>query len=229
MEAAREALLDLPPRNESELDPFTLHNMALTDPSGALSGLKKLAFLLELGPPACPKETFANILLLCCKHEMYDTAADILAENTHLTYKYLSQYLYELLDALITAQTQPELAEKKLGTLASSLAGKLRSTAAKVQESRGTSDQTNLRNSLKEYENTLQNYLPVVMARVWLAWKEDDFIAAEREFRSSNEFCVENPLWRIQAGHVLFMQGDKYKEAAGFYEPIVRQQMDDVS
>lgn len=87
---------------------------------------------------------------------MYDTAADILAENTHLTYKFLSQYLYELLDALITAQTQPELAEKKLGTLASSLAGKLRSTAAKVQESRGTSDQTILRNSLKEYENTLR-------------------------------------------------------------------------
>lgn len=67
------------------------------------------------------------------------------------------------------------------------------------------------------------------MARVWLAWKEDDFIAAEREFRSSAEFCSENPLWRLQAGHVLFMQGDKYKEAAGFYEPIVRQQMDDVS
>lgn len=153
--------MDLPPRNENELDPFTLHNMALTDPSGALSGLKKLAFLLELGPPACPKETFANILLLCCKHEMYDTAADILAENTHLTYKFLSQYLYELLDALITAQTQPELAEKKLGTLASSLAGKLRSTAAKVQESRGTSDQTNLRNSLKEYESTLQKLVGI--------------------------------------------------------------------
>lgn len=45
---------------------------------------------MELGPPTCPPETFTNILLMCCKHEMYDTAADILAENTHLTYKYLS-------------------------------------------------------------------------------------------------------------------------------------------
>lgn len=90
VEGAREALLDLPPRTEPELDPVTLHNMALTDPSGGGAGLRRLAFLLELGPPTCPPETFANLLLLCCKHEMYDTAADILAEHAHLTYKYLS-------------------------------------------------------------------------------------------------------------------------------------------
>lgn len=90
VEAAREALMDLPPRSEPELDPVTLHNMALTDPMGAGEGLRRLAFLMELGPPTCPPETFTNILLMCCKHEMYDTAADILAENTHLTYKYLS-------------------------------------------------------------------------------------------------------------------------------------------
>lgn len=81
--------MDLPPRTEPELDPVTLHNMALTE-SGGGAGLRRLAFLLELGPPTCPPETFANLLLLCCKHEMYDTAADILAEHAHLTYKYLS-------------------------------------------------------------------------------------------------------------------------------------------
>lgn len=93
VEGAREALVDLPPRSEPELDPVTLHNLALTDTStGAASGtgLRRLAFLLELGPSACPPETFTNILLMCCKHEMYDTAADILAEHAHLTYKYLS-------------------------------------------------------------------------------------------------------------------------------------------
>lgn len=91
VEAARDALLDLPPRAENELDPITLHNMALTDPQGPVRGLPKLAFLLELGPPACPSETFANILLICCQNEMYDTAADILAEHTEFTYRYLSQ------------------------------------------------------------------------------------------------------------------------------------------
>lgn len=82
--------MDLPPRAEHELDPITLHNMALTDPSGPGSGLRRLAFLLDLGPPTCPQETFANLLLLCCRHEIYDTAADILAEHAQLTYKYLS-------------------------------------------------------------------------------------------------------------------------------------------
>ncbi|KAI8124633.1 Tetratricopeptide repeat protein 30 like protein [Lucilia cuprina] len=228
IEAARDSLLDLPPRAESELDPVTLHNMALTDPQGPVAGLRKLAFLLDLGPPSCPRETFANILLICCKHEMYETAADILAEHTNLTYTYLSQYLYELLDALITAQASAELAEKKLGTLASSLAGKLRSLAAKVQEVRSTTDQNALRNALKDYENALELYLPVVMARAWISWRDDDFVGAEREFRSSAEFCSENSIWRLNAGHVLFMQGDKYKEAAAFYEPVIRQHGDDI-
>ncbi|KAM7362569.1 tetratricopeptide repeat domain 30 [Cochliomyia hominivorax] len=228
IDAARDSLLDLPPRAESELDPVTLHNMALTDPQGPVAGLRKLAFLLDLGPPSCPRETFANILLICCKHEMYETAADILAEHTNLTYTYLSQYLYELLDALITAQSSAELAEKKLGTLASSLAGKLRSLAAKVQEVRSTTDQNALRNALKDYENALELYLPVVMARAWISWRDDDFVGAEREFRSSAEFCSENPIWRLNAGHVLFMQGDKYKEASAFYEPVIRQHGEDI-
>lgn len=57
---------------------------------------------------------------------------------------------------MITAQSSAELAEKKLGTLASSLAGKLRSLAAKVQEVRSTTDQNALRNALKDYENALE-------------------------------------------------------------------------
>lgn len=81
--------MDLPPRSEPELDPVTLHNMALTDPVAGNVTLRRLAFLLELGS-ICPVETFSNLLLLCCKHEIFDTAADILAEYTHLTYKHLS-------------------------------------------------------------------------------------------------------------------------------------------
>ena len=34
-----------------------------------------------------PPETFGNLLLLYCKYEYYDLAADVLAENAHLTYK----------------------------------------------------------------------------------------------------------------------------------------------
>ena len=40
--------------------------------------------------------------------QYYDLAADVLAENAHLTYKCLSPYLYNFMDAMITQQTSPE-------------------------------------------------------------------------------------------------------------------------
>lgn len=53
-----------------ELDPVTLHNQALlnmdTKPS---EGFEKLAFLLQ--QPSFPPVTFANLLLLYCKHEVH--------------------------------------------------------------------------------------------------------------------------------------------------------------
>ena len=79
----------MPPRSEEELDAVTLHNQALinmdTKPS---EGFEKLMFLLQQNP--FPPETFANLLLLYCKYQYYDLAADVLAENVHLTYKYLT-------------------------------------------------------------------------------------------------------------------------------------------
>lgn len=229
MDGAREALMDLPPRSEPELDPVTLHNLALTDTTGGIgTSLRRLAFLLEIGPPTCPAETFANILLLCCKHEMYDTAADMLAEHAHLTYKYLSTYLYDLLDAIITVQTSREEADQKLGKLSSRCVTRLRSLTTKIQENRTSGNDTVVKNILREYEEELENFLPVAMARAWLYWLDDDFATAEREFRSSAEFCSESPLWRLHAAHVLFMRGDKYKEAAAFYEPIVSQNYSDI-
>ena len=53
-------------------------------------------------------ETFANLLLLYIKHDYYDLAADVLAENSHLTFKCLSTYLYDFIDTKITQQTSPD-------------------------------------------------------------------------------------------------------------------------
>uniref|UniRef100_A0A674MCC4 Tetratricopeptide repeat protein 30 n=1 Tax=Takifugu rubripes TaxID=31033 RepID=A0A674MCC4_TAKRU len=107
VKTAQEALTDMPPRSEQELDPVTLHNQALlnmdTKPS---EGFEKLAFLLQ--QPSFPPVTFANLLLLYCKYEYFDLAADVLAENAHLTYKFLTPYIYEFLDALLMSQTTPE-------------------------------------------------------------------------------------------------------------------------
>jgi tetratricopeptide repeat protein 30 len=94
-DAAREALSDMPPRSESELDPVTLHNQGLlsmdTEPN---SGFKKLNFLLS--QPPFPNETFSNLVILYCKYGFYDQAADVLAQNIELSYKNLrSSALHE--------------------------------------------------------------------------------------------------------------------------------------
>ena len=118
-DAAKEALTDMPPRNEQELDAVTLHNSALIrmdeDPTG---GFRKLNFLLQ-NPPA-PPETFGNLLLLYCKpqHAFFDLAADVMAENQHLVARCLPRDLYDFLDATITKQTSPDEAFAKCDALA---------------------------------------------------------------------------------------------------------------
>lgn len=93
VDAAREALTDMPPRAEYELDAVTLHNQALMNiEQKPAEGFEKLQFLLQQNP--FPPETFSNLLLLYCQYECYDLAADILAENAHLTYKYLTPVCY---------------------------------------------------------------------------------------------------------------------------------------
>ena len=97
---AVEALLDMPPRNEEELDPVTLHNTALMNiESDTATAFKKLNFLLS--NPPFPQETFPNLILLYCKYNHFDLAADILAENAHLTYKCLSQEDFDFLENFI--------------------------------------------------------------------------------------------------------------------------------
>jgi tetratricopeptide repeat protein 30 len=65
LDAAREALTDMPPRSEEELDHVT--------------------------QPPFPPETFGNLLLLYIRHQYYDLAADVMADNAHLHQTCLSQ------------------------------------------------------------------------------------------------------------------------------------------
>lgn len=69
--------------------------------------------------------------------------------------------------------------------MATRLTTKLRALTAKIQESRESNDDEAVNKTLREYEEELENFLPVAMARAWLYWLDDDFATAEREFRSS--------------------------------------------
>jgi len=225
LDAAKEALTDMPPRSENELDAVTLHNQALMNmESKPTDGFGKLQFLLQQNP--FPPETFGNLLLLYCKYEYYDLAADVLAENAHLTYKYLTTYLYDFLEALITQQTSPDEAYRKFDIIASKHAEQLRKYTKLVQESRNNHDDEAVKKSINDYEDALSRYIPVLMAQAKIYWDLDQYAQVEKIFRKSVEFCSESDIWKLNVAHVLFMQENKFKEATGFYEPIVKKHFD---
>lgn len=66
------------------------------------------------------------------------------------------------------------------------------------------------------------------MAQAKIYWNRENFQMVEKIFRKSVEYCNDNDTWKLNVAHVLFMQ-NKYKEAIGFYEPIVKKHYDNVS
>eukprot|EP00742_Colponemidia_sp_Colp-10_P002065 GILJ01002206.1.p1 GENE.GILJ01002206.1~~GILJ01002206.1.p1 ORF type:complete len:660 (+),score=124.52 GILJ01002206.1:316-2295(+) len=226
-DAAKEALMDMPPRTEQELDAVTLHNQALLhmdeDPS---TGFRKLNFLLQ--NPPFPPELFGNLLLLYCKYAYYDLAADVLAENAHLTYKCLTQDDYEYLDALIMQQTSPEEAYRKFDDLANKHIDNLRKLTKAIQDARLARDNDAIKKSLKDYDEALEKYIPVLMAQAKIYWELENYPMVEKIFRQSAEFTSEHEVWKLNVAHVFFMQETKFKEAIRYYEPIVKKHSDGI-
>lgn len=214
-DAAKEALTDMPPRSEEELDAVTLHNMALISmDTNTVEGFEKLQFLIS--QDSFPPETFSNLLLLYCKHDYYELAADLMAENASYTYRYLTPYLYEFLDALITGQTSMEEAYQKFDEIATRHTDTLRKLSKQITEikSKLTENEesvtTKQKDSLKRltftFEETVELFLPVLMAQAKIYWDLENYSQVEKVFRKSAEFCNELDLWKLNVAHVLFMQ-----------------------
>ncbi len=225
--ASKEALTDMPPRLESELDPVTLHNQAIIfadeDPSAAF---KKLSYLLA--NPPYPPETFGNLLLLHCKYQNYDLAAGLLAENSHLTYKYLSQEQYDYLDACIMVPTSIEEAYRKFDELSAKYIDKLRKSTKQIQDARLARDNEMIKSSLKQYDEELEKYIPVLMAQARIYWDRENYPMVEKLFFQSAEFCSEHEVWKLNVAHVFFMQETKFKDAIRYYDPIVKRLQDNL-
>eukprot|EP00931_Biecheleriopsis_adriatica_P094237 TRINITY_DN6790_c0_g1_i3.p1 TRINITY_DN6790_c0_g1~~TRINITY_DN6790_c0_g1_i3.p1 ORF type:complete len:646 (+),score=188.81 TRINITY_DN6790_c0_g1_i3:85-2022(+) len=221
MEAARDALSDMPPRDESELDPVTLHNQALIEmDEKPTEGFRKLNFLLHQQPS--PPETFVNLLLLYCKYSYYDLAADILAENAELTYKNMNPEDFEFLDALILGQSSPEEAYRRFDELSSKHVDTLRKGTKNIQDARRQRDQNLVKKYLGEFDEALAKYIPVLMGQAKIYWDLDNYSMVEKIFRQSAEFCSEDESWKLNVAHIFFMQ-EKFKECIRYYEPFVRK------
>eukprot|EP00331_Platyophrya_macrostoma_P015029 CAMPEP_0176475864 /NCGR_PEP_ID=MMETSP0127-20121128/43835_1 /TAXON_ID=938130 /ORGANISM="Platyophrya macrostoma, Strain WH" /LENGTH=619 /DNA_ID=CAMNT_0017871491 /DNA_START=108 /DNA_END=1967 /DNA_ORIENTATION=+ len=220
--AAKDALIDMPPRSEDELDPVTLMNKALInmedDPTG---GFKKLNFLLQ--NPPFPPETFQNLLLLYCKYQYFDLAADVLAENADLTYKCITPEDFEFIDALILQQASPEQAYKKFESLGNKHIDNLRKLTKQINDARNARDNEALKKALKEFDDALEKYIPVLMSQARIYWNSENYGMVEKLFRQSAEYCADHETWRLNVAHVLYMQENKYRESIRYYEPIVKR------
>merc|ERR1719460_1495864 len=226
VEAGRDALNDMPPRDESELDAVTLHNQALMEiEEKPTEGFRKLNFLLHQHPS--PPETFVNILLLYCKHSYYDLAADILAENADLTYKNMHPQDYEFLDALILGQSSAEEAYRRFDELSAKHIDALRRGTKNIQDARRQRDQDAVKKYLGEFDEALSKYIPVLMGQAKIYWDLEHYSMVEKIFRQSAEFCSEDESWKLNVAHIFFMQ-EKFKECIRYYEPFVRKHQDNL-
>lgn len=226
MEAAKEALTDMPPRDESELDAVTLHNQALMEmEEKPTEGFRKLNFLLHQHPS--PPETFVNLILLYCKHSYFDLAADVLAENSDLTYRNMNTQDYEFLDALILGQSSPEEAYQRFDEISAKHIESLRRGTKNIQDARRQRDQDAVKKHLTEFDEILTKYIPVLMGQARIYWDLEHYSMVEKIFRQSAEFCSEDESWKLNVAHIFFMQ-EKFKECIRYYEPFVRKHYDDL-
>ncbi|PAA77981.1 hypothetical protein BOX15_Mlig015039g2, partial [Macrostomum lignano] len=223
---AQDALTDMPPRSEEELDPVTLHNLGLMNmEADAAGGFQRLQFLLQ--QESFPPETLGNLLLLYVKFDYHDLAADVLAESTELAYKLLPSYLLDFLEAVILCQTAPEEAYRRLDEMATRQTETLRKLTKMVQQARQKHDDEAVKRAVNEYDEALERYIPVLMQQAKIYWDRENYQEVEKIFRNSVEFCNDHDAWKLNVAHVLFMR-EKYRESASFYEPIVKKNYENI-
>ena len=138
-----------------------------------VSGFQKLNFLLA--NPPCPPETFGNLLLLHCQYQYYDLAAEMLAENAEFSHHFLPSELYEYLEATILVATSPEEAYRKYDELTNKHIDQLRKLTKAIQDARIARDNEAIKQALKDYDEGLERYIPVLMAMARIYWERENY------------------------------------------------------
>mmetsp|Transcript_8897 Transcript_8897/g.15421 ORF Transcript_8897/g.15421 Transcript_8897/m.15421 type:complete len:646 (-) Transcript_8897:521-2458(-) len=223
---AKEALTDMPPRSEEELDSVTLHNVALlnmdTDPSG---GFQRFGHLIENAP--FPPETFGNLLLLYCKHSLYSVAADVMANNPDGVARFLPPDVYDFLQATVLREKSPHEAYDQYDKLVQRHTERLRSLTTDIAAAQGKRDNEAIKRAIVQYDEALEAYLPGLMAMAGIFFELENYTACERIFKQSSEFCKDHDTWKLNVAHTFFMR-DIYKDAIRYYEPIVANNKDNL-
>jgi tetratricopeptide repeat protein 30 len=123
----------------------------------------------------------------------------------------------------IQLQTSPEEAYQKFEVLAKKHVDGLRKLSKKVQDARVSQSDEGIAEAVQEYTDAVDKFMPVLMSQAHIYWERGNYAQVQKIFLQSAEFCEAHEAWKLNAGHVFFMQGDKYEEAIRFYEPFVKK------
>lgn len=179
----------MPPRQEHELDPVTLHNQALValavaaaSPSsqaaaGRQASVAKLLHLLA--HPPFPPELAGNLLSLCCQPdgcleggmpgsgplgsppERAQVAEEVLSAHSALVAATVPPSVLPLFEAcLASMQRGPAEAAAKLDALVGRHIEGLRRRVKAVQDARWAGDRAAAAAGLEEYEAELDAFMP---------------------------------------------------------------------
>jgi len=139
------------------------------------------------------------------------------------------QFLYDFLEALITQQTSPEEAFVKFDALCARHGETVRRTGAHLKEVRRQQNSSTAVNAATlAHDQALELFLPVLMNQAKIYWDRENYVQVEKLFRQSAELCGDADVWRLNVAHTLFMQENKFREATSFYEPLVKQNYENI-
>ena len=190
-------------------------------------GFKKLNFLIT--QKSFPPETFQDLLISYIKHDLYDLAADVLAENSHLHELYLNNELYDLLDAIITSQSSQNndknINIEKFEILGNKHIENLRNLTKKLNEAKESGDTSRMKLTVSQYLLSLEKYIQVLMYEANIYWKYNKYNKIEELFKKSAEFADNHDIWKLNYAHILFIKqtSNSFNQSIRLYQNIIKK------
>ena len=92
---------------------------------------------------------------------------------------------FDFIDAIILQKASPEESLRKLDIIANGHIDTLRQLTKSIQDARLSKDNEGIKKSLKEFDDCLEKYIPVLMAQAKIYWDKENYSMVEKLFRQS--------------------------------------------
>jgi tetratricopeptide repeat protein 30 len=79
-----------------------------------------------------------------------------------------------------------------------------------LQDARNTANTQILTQRMREYEDAIEQYIPVLMAQAQIFWDQGQYSNVLAVLQQSKEFVGENETWKLNLAHTYFMLVSHY-------------------